>query len=73
MVFTSLSNPGLRLIHRLELYCDGTLDTLLEELTAIFVNAVDVSCSMVGISSTTARAVELCPAVLAFRSGVCAA
>ena len=46
-------------------YHDGTLDTLLEQLTAVLVDAGDAAGGVVGVGCTAAGAVELGPAVLA--------
>ena len=51
-------------------YHDGALDALLEQLTAVLVDAGDAAGGVVGVGCTAARAVELGPAVLALGAGV---
>ena len=51
-------------------YHDGALDTLLEQLTAVLVDAGDAAGGVVGVGCTAAGAVELGPAVLALGAGI---
>lgn len=53
-----------------ELDRDRALDPFLEELAAVFVYTLNISRSMVGVGCASAGAVELCPAVSAFRPAV---
>ena len=52
------------------LHHDGAFDSLFEELTAVFIDAVDIARCVVCVCGATAGAVKLCPAILAFGSCV---
>ena len=65
-----LWNFKLRFLRLRDLHHDGALHALAEQLTAVFVNAVDRTGGVVGVCRTAAAAIQPCPAVLAVGSGV---
>ena len=52
------------------LYHNGTFHALSEKLAAIFINSRNIAGGMIGVGSAAAGAIELCPAVLAVRTGI---